>query len=433
MKSLIKKSWSISWPMILIMFFEFLISLTDVYIAGKLGKEYQAAIGFVSQIYFIFIVVVNAITMGTVAVVSRKWGEKNRSELEIIVSSVFILAVFIGIILSSFGVLFAKALILKIPIVVHVRKIAAEFAFFYSFGLVFHYLLILSNGVLRSIKSVKKSLTTMFIVAMSNVALNFLFVFTTPIGYRGVALSTVLSVFFGAVINFFYLRELINKLVLKTDIIKRVLRIGIPSGVLQIGWQLGSTVLFLIINSLKENCVEVMAAFTNGIRIEAAIYLPAFAFNMANAVIIGNLLGENKKNDAFKNGLVTAVMGTIVVLIMTFFVIINARNIAKFLSNDSIVITETINYLYISMISEPFMAWGVILGGAMSGAGDTKTVMKNVLFSLWVIRLPLAFVFVSILGFSASYIWWSMNISILFQCFLMTRQYWKKRWMEYVL
>jgi hypothetical protein len=39
--------------MTLIMFFEFLIGLTDVYIAGKVGKEIQAAYGFVIQLYFI--------------------------------------------------------------------------------------------------------------------------------------------------------------------------------------------------------------------------------------------------------------------------------------------------------------------------------------------------------------------------------------------
>jgi len=38
--------------------------------------------------------------------------------------------------------------------------------------------------------------------------------------------------------------------------------------------------------------VEILAAFTAGLRIESAIFLPAFAFNMANAVIVGNLLGS---------------------------------------------------------------------------------------------------------------------------------------------
>src|SRR5512136_2222478 len=75
----ISESWSNSWPMILIMFFEFLIGLTDIYIAGRVGKEIQAAYGFVIQLYFVFVIIANAITTGTVSVVSRLFtaGDKN--------------------------------------------------------------------------------------------------------------------------------------------------------------------------------------------------------------------------------------------------------------------------------------------------------------------------------------------------------------------
>ena len=75
----ITESWSNSWPMIFIMFFEFLIGLTDIYIAGRVGKEIQATYGFVIQLYFIFIIVANVITTGTVSVVSRLFtaGDKN--------------------------------------------------------------------------------------------------------------------------------------------------------------------------------------------------------------------------------------------------------------------------------------------------------------------------------------------------------------------
>ncbi|HCW92455.1 MAG TPA: MATE family efflux transporter, partial [Flexistipes sinusarabici] len=39
---LFSQSWSISWPMILIMVFMFFISLTDVFIAGRISKDVQA-------------------------------------------------------------------------------------------------------------------------------------------------------------------------------------------------------------------------------------------------------------------------------------------------------------------------------------------------------------------------------------------------------
>ena len=59
----IRRSWDLSWPLILIMLFDFLINLTDVFIAGRIGKEVQASIGFIAQLYFLFIVVANALTV----------------------------------------------------------------------------------------------------------------------------------------------------------------------------------------------------------------------------------------------------------------------------------------------------------------------------------------------------------------------------------
>ena len=44
----VSRSRQIVWPMTLIMFFEFLIGLTDVSVAGTISKEVQAAYGFVA-------------------------------------------------------------------------------------------------------------------------------------------------------------------------------------------------------------------------------------------------------------------------------------------------------------------------------------------------------------------------------------------------
>jgi hypothetical protein len=84
----ISESWSNSWPMILIMFFEFLIGLTDIFIAGRVGKEIQATYGFVIQLYFVFVIIANAITTGTVSVVSRLFTAGDKISLITIYSTV---------------------------------------------------------------------------------------------------------------------------------------------------------------------------------------------------------------------------------------------------------------------------------------------------------------------------------------------------------
>ena len=76
-----ERSWRVAWPMTLIMFFDFLIGLTDVFVAGRIGRDIQAAYGFVIQLYMVSIIIANALTVGTVSVVSRLFTSGKQEEL----------------------------------------------------------------------------------------------------------------------------------------------------------------------------------------------------------------------------------------------------------------------------------------------------------------------------------------------------------------
>ena len=420
-----------SWPITVMMFFEFLIGLTDVYIAGRVSKEIQATYGFVIQMYFIFIVVANALAVGTVSVVSRLFTSGNKEELTEVVFSSTVAAAIAGMILSTAGILLTPYVLKVVNIPSELKPFVVPFVRIYALGLLFHYVLINCNGILRSCDRVKQSLKTMTLVCALNIGFNFLFVFHTPLSYRGIAAATASSVFVGSILNLRHVRKLMNPLRrFSWAAVKKIANIGWPIGLLQVLWQLASMVLFLILSAIPENRVEILAALTTGLRIESAIFLPAFAFNMANAVVVGNLLGEKKQEEAFRSGIVTATIGVAIVTVMVLAVILNARWIVSFLSKDEIVMKESVRYLYISMISEPVMAWGLILGGGLNGAGDTRSVLKNVALSLWFVRVPLCYIFVVFLGFGPASVWWSMNLSQLIQAFLMSRRYLGRRWLS---
>jgi len=216
---------------------------------------------------------------------------------------------------------------------------------------------------------------------------------------------------------------------LTKELLKKTISIGWPSGVVQICWQSASIVIFMLLSNLPQNTIY-MAAFTNGMRIESIIFLPAFAFSMANAVIVGNLLGEKRYTDAYRNSLWTSLLGCVIIILMTLIVVFNARHIATFLSNDKDVISASIDYIYISAVSEPFMALGTILIGGLNGAGDTRATMKRIIISLWGVRIPLALFLGTYLGFGAYGIWWAMVISIITQAVLVYIRYKSKRWIK---
>lgn len=429
-RSFIAQSWTNSWPMTLIMFFEFLIGMTDIYIAGQVGKEIQATYGFVIQFYFIFIIVANALSIGTVSVVSRLFTAGDRATLAKTVWSVIIATAISGAVLSAAGIFFTSRFMEIVNIPVELKPYGTQLGKIYACGLVFHYILVSTNGILRSCKMIRRSLATMAVVCLLNVTLNFIIVFHTRLGFWGIALSTVFSVFAGSILNLWHCRIFIDRArTFSFRVIRDVVSIGWPAGVTQALWQVHSMVMFLILSSLPEKSVEILAALATGTRIESAIFLPAIAFNMANAVIVGNLIGEGKKRDAFRGGLVTMLMGAAIVSLLTIVVIAGARWIAPLLSNNETVITETIRYLYISMLSEPFMASWIILGGGLSGAGDTRSIMFNVIAGIWLVRIPLSYICVVLLGLSAASVWWTMNLSQLIMAAFMARRYWQKKWL----
>ena len=76
------------------------------------------------------------------------------------------------------------------------------------------------------------------------------------------------------------------------------------------------------------------------------------------------------------------------------------------------------------------MAVLVILSGALNGAGDTRGVMMIVTGSLWLVRIPLSYIFAVTLGFGPAAVWIAMDIDILFRLMLTVRRYRRRRWIH---
>jgi MATE family multidrug resistance protein len=431
-RGLISESWSVSAPMTLIMVFEFLIGITDIYVAGKVGKEIQATYGFVIQLYFTFIIIANALTTGTVSVISRLFSSGDREDLGRAIFSILIVTAAAGLVFGVLGIVLTPGVISIVNIPPRLKPLGAPLGQIYAAGLVFHYILINTNGVLRSCKKVHLSLATMATVCGCNIFLNFLLVFGTPLGYPGIALATALSALIGCILNLRHLRSFVPSSAMASFTAKRVgevAAIAWPFGLSQALWQVHSMVLYLILSSLPRRSIEILAAFSAGLRIESAAFLPAIAFHMANAVITGNLLGERRTATAFRAGLVTALMGVCLVVLIALGVVVAAPGLASMLSDNTIVMTETVTYLYVNMLGEPFMALWVILAGSLSGAGDTRSIMLIMAACTWLVRVPLCYLFVVTMGFEAHAVWWTMNLSQILAAALIFRRYMGKKWL----
>jgi len=439
MGSLWANIWQLSWPMLLIMIFNFFVGFTDIYVAGLINPEVQAAVGFIGQLYFLLIIIANAISIGTVALVSRSIGAGNLPKAIEDAKQSLIFGALIAIGLTVAGLIFYREIIATAGFPMSIREIAERFLKIFAFSLGPNYLLIISNAIFRASGEVRKPLLTMFLVSAINVIGDFGLVFGIfpfpKMGYPGIALATAISASIGMGINlvvFFFSPRwkpiYTTGWIMSSSTIKRIANLSWPSALLQIAWNAGTIVLYNILGRLGDKGITALASITNGFRIEAIIVLPALALHMAASVLVGQNLGAGKADRASKVGWDIALVGMVLLSLIAFVIFIRAHSFASLLAKEAAVLEETTRYLRINMISVPFMALSLILGGSLQGAGDTRGAMWVIIIGMWFIRLPLAFLVALILGYGATGVWVVMVTSMTFQGTLMALRFGRGRW-----
>jgi putative MATE family efflux protein len=431
--------WKLSWPMLVMMIFGFLVGFTDVYVAGLISPNVQAAVGFITQIYFLVIIVASAISIGSLAVISRAIGAGYGERAIDAAKQSLLLGLLISVAFTAVCLIFYRGIISAAGFPPQITDIAENFLKIFAFALGPNYLLIISNTIFRAGAEVKKPLVTMFVISVTNIALDFLLVFGIPpfpkLGYAGIAFSTAISTLLGTVLNLVFLgfserwRPVYSDFgAVSFETIKTIFNIGWPAGFLQVAWNMTSILLYNVLGRLKEASITALASIANGLRIEAIIFLPAFAFNMAASVIVGQNLGAGDPERAEKMGWKLAGLGIGVTSIMAIIIFIWAESFASTLTSEPAVLAETARYLRFNMISEPFLALSTVMGGGLQGAGDTRGTMWVIIISMWFIRLPLAVFLALFMGFGAPGVWTAMVISMACQGVMMAWWFRQGRW-----
>ena len=438
--SLWKNIWQLAWPTFFIMIFNFFVGLADLYVAGFIGPDVQAAIGFVTQIFFIVIIVANAIGTGSIAVVSRAVGACNFGRAVEVARQSMYFGTIVAVLITACTLVWHRELVELAGMPPEIRDVASDFLRIFAFALGPNYLLIISNAVFRAAGDIKKPLLTMFFVSLVNILGDFALVFGIApfpqMGYAGIAVSTAASFTVGMVVSLALLATkrwrgvFAGPWAVDLPTVGRILDIAWPAALLQVAWQAGSIVLYNILSRIGEDTVTALAALTNGLRIEAIIFLPAFALNMAASVLTGQNLGAGDPGRAERLGWKTAAAGMALIAALSLPIFVWAEAFAAILARTPAVLAETARYLRFNMVAEPFLALGAILSGAIIGAGDTRASMWIIITCMWAIRLPLAFVLAISLDWGAPGVWVAMVASMICYGIFMALRFrggaWKK-------
>jgi MATE family multidrug resistance protein len=438
-RQFLSEAWALGWPMILVMFFQFSIGIADVYVAGYMGTEVLAAVGYVGQLYFTLIILANGISVGTVSMVSQAYGARSSEGVGNVASHSLVLGAAISGLLTVLAQAYTADLVWLAGMPEAIQPTAEAFIHIFSLVLVPTYVMIISAGILRASGRIRIAMINSAVAATLNVFGDFVLGFgwgpIPELGFRGIALSSAIASTVGMALNLFWVsygphgiswRSMIRPL---SPCLKNLVRLGAPSAAQQTAWNAGTLVVYFLVGQLESGRITALAAMTAGMRIEAIIFLPIFAFNMACAVLTGNRLGAGDIAGARSGAKAAALLCFSIITLPAFLIFVFAPFVSEFLASDSEVLAEMTLYLRINMIGMPFMAVGVTFGGALQGAGDTLGTMRIIFTGMWLIRIPLILAVIHILRAGALGVWCCMTVSIVIMCGLLVNRFRGNAWM----
>ncbi|MDD2565101.1 MAG: MATE family efflux transporter, partial [Salinivirgaceae bacterium] len=186
-------------------------------------------------------------------------------------------------------------------------------------------------------------------------------------------------------------------------------KIGLPTGFQQTFVALGMVAIMGIVNGFG---TDVIAAYTAAGRIDTIASMPAMSLATALSMFVGQNAGANRF-DRIRRGLISTIImsGIVSITVSIAAWAFGAQLIGMFTSEPEVI---RIGTQYLVIVSSFYILFSTMFSitGVMRGAGATLIPMFITLFSLWIIRIPIAYFLSDIFGSKG--IWWAIPVAWLF-------------------
>jgi putative MATE family efflux protein len=432
--------WQVSWPLFLNMMTIALVCFSEIYIAGRLGYESQAAIGFTFQIWNLMMLLATAMSAASTALVSRFWGAGDREQAVEAARQSLLFAVLFGTCTTVIGLLLAEPILDALGATPTVKALALNNLRIGLLAQVGWNVVWIGNSIFRAKGNTRVPMFTWLFLMVVLIAMDWIFaIYPFHFGVTGLAWSGLIGSTMGACLNLYKLRrsDIGECLTLTGNLsiekcrfwLARLLRIGLPACIQDVAWLVGNF-FFLYIFGQTAHAAACQAAYSVGFRIEDIFGgMPIYALNMGAATIVGQNLGAQQPERAERAGWHIAGVGFSYDLIIGIALFVLARPIAAFMTpGDPLVIGYTTQYFQVVGIAQPFLAIWITLFGAMAGAGYTRWPMWATCLAMLAFRLPLAWFLTVNVGLVPSGVWIAMASTVVLLGIVSIVEFRRGRW-----
>lgn len=427
--------FSLALPAVASSLFFVVYEIIDMFWVGKLGAKPVAALSTASFFVWMLRALAQTIATGALALISRRAGEKDKDALEKTTMNALLAAfIFAAFIMVSFFPL-AVRVFKWINLEAEVAFLAREYALVFLAGLPFVYLMLTAEHIIRGVGNTKVPMIIIGFALFLNAVLDPVFIFHFKMGLKGAAVATILAQIIGCILMtgaiWRFLPDCrpkclrLNKSFFRESFFP-MMKIGAPISFSTAAFSMIYLVLSGIISTFGS---APLAAIGIGHRIEAFPYFIALGLSMATATMVGQNLGAGQPEKAKQSAFSSLKIASVILLVTSFIFYFFPETLYRFFIGDSDVVHHGAEYIRAVAVFEIFLGFEVVLEGAFTGAGDTKPPFI-IVFTVTLLRIPLAYFLSITLGFGTIAIWWSISTTTFLKGAILFYWFRKGHWMH---
>jgi len=401
-------------PMLIGNIFQQLYSTVDTIIVGNFEGSYAiAAVSASTAIQFLLVSIAMGFTSGMSVVISQVYGARDYERMKRVFSTGFLFVTMLAFVLAGVGVVITEPVLKLMGTDASILPNSVTYLRIMFMGMPFQFVYNMYASVLRAVGDSKTPLYFLIVAALTNIALDLVFVATFRMGVAGVAWATLISqalsgflchLYVGKNVQIFKLGK--GEWKMEKELLKPIISYGLPASIQQSVVSLGMLFVQSQINFFGPNMT---AAYGVSNRIQNFATMPQMQLAMALSMFAGQNIGAGEEQRARDGIKATMFMQLIYAAAMFFILPIIAPALIRLfgLGDDATV-------MGLATMGLSFMARLVWLFGMFQalnqfhrGVGDTKFSMVASL-CLVLVRVPITYFMVHVVQLGEISIWAGM-------------------------
>ncbi len=416
-----------------------LMGTVDTIMVSNVGPAAMSAVSLVDSINVLFIQAFAALAAGGCIICSQYIGKKNEKEANRSARQV-LLVIFVisaGIALIC---LFLNSRILKLVFgKVEADVMEAAVTYFFYTALSFPFIALYNGGaaIYRAQGNSKRPMVISVISNFINIVGNAVFIWCFHMGVSGVALATLLSRVFCAVVVLRYLHRpgqmiCVNeyfKIRPDKQLILKILSIGIPSGVENSMFQFGKLAIQSTVSTMGTIAIAAQA-MTN--ILENLNGVAATGIGIGLMTVVGQCIGAGEKEEAIYYVRKFTFLGEICMILNCLLVYALVRPVTVIGAMEPESAALCISMIgWITVFKPLFWVLSFIPAYGMRAAGDVKFSMLVSTATMWLCRVSLCIFLVKAFGFGPMAVWIGMFTDWGIRGVIFTYRFHSRKWLQH--